>query len=397
MNTANRLPQRHDGQGVARPLWLLAELSYACPLQCPYCSNPIELARIGRELDTETWVRVLREARALGAAQLGLSGGEPLTRPDLEDIVAEARKLGYYSNLITSGMGMDDARLARLKSAGLDYIQISFQASNKKLNDFIGGTATFEKKKAVARAIKAHGYPLAINIVLHRYNIDDIANILDLAESLEADYVELANTQYYGWALENRAALLPTREQLVHAENVTNEYRNRLGNRMKLYFIVPDYYEGRPKACMAGWGDTFLSIAPDGVALPCLAARQLPDIEFPNVRDHGIEEIWCDSDAFNRFRGFDWMLEPCRSCPERFNDYGGCRCQAYMLTGDVCATDPVCDKSPSHRLVVDAVARANANGDDALADQPLLFRNPRNSKRLHQADAHETVPGAGNS
>lgn len=391
------LPQRHDGQGPAQPLWLLAELTYACPLQCPYCSNPTELAHIGRELDTESWLRVLREARELGATQLGLSGGEPLARQDLEDIVAEARKLGYYSNLITSGIGMDDARLARLKTAGLDHIQISFQASNEELNDSIGGTASFEKKKAMARAIKAHGYPMVLNIVLHRRNIDDIAEILDMAESLEADYVELANTQYYGWALQNQEALLPTREQLERAETVANEYRERLGNRMKLYYIVPDYYENRPKACMSGWGDIFLTIAPDGAALPCHAARQLPGIEFPNVRDHGIEEIWCGSDAFNRFRGFDWMQEPCRSCSERFDDYGGCRCQAYMLTGDARAADPVCDKSPDHRLITDAVARANATRGDSPAAQPLIFRNPRNSKRLHKAREGETVPGAGDS
>lgn len=365
-------------------MWLLAELTYACPLQCSYCSNPTELASIGRELDTADWLRVLREARAMGATQLGFSGGEPLIRRDLEALVAEGRALGYYTNLITSGIGMDEARLARLKAAGLDHVQISFQAANAELNNSIGGGAdTFEKKKAMARAIKAHGYPMVLNIVLHRKNIDEIEEILAMAEALGADYVELANTQYYGWALENRAALLPTREQLVHAEKVTNEYRDRIGDRMQLIYVVPDYYEDRPKPCMSGWGDIFLTIAPDGTALPCHAARQLPGIDFPNVRDHGIDEIWCDSGAFNHFRGFDWMQEPCRSCTERFDDYGGCRCQAYMLTGDAYATDPVCDKSPHHGLITDAVARANAADADTRAAQPLVFRNPRNSKRLH--------------
>jgi len=376
------LPQRHDGQGPAQPLWLLAELTYACPLQCPYCSNPTELAAIGRELKTEEWLRVLREARMLGATQLGFSGGEPLIRRDLEELVTEARTLGYYTNLITSGIGMDDARLASLRAAGMDHIQISFQAASAELNNFIGGTDTFKKKKAVARAIKAHGYPMVLNIVLHRYNIDYIAEILDMAESLGADYVELANTQYYGWALKNRGRLLPTRQQLAHAEKVTNEYRERLGERMELIYIVPDYYETRPKPCMSGWGDIFLTIAPDGSALPCHAARQLPGVEFPNVREHSIEDIWCASSAFNKFRGFDWMQEPCRSCSERFQDYGGCRCQAYLLTGDASATDPVCDKSPHHNIVTAAVA--DANTPDAEPEQPLLFRNPKNSKWLQR-------------
>ncbi|MDN5937333.1 MAG: pyrroloquinoline quinone biosynthesis protein PqqE [Salinisphaera sp.] len=388
MTSDQRLPRRHDGSGPARPLWLLAELTYACPLQCPYCSNPTELAAIGRELDTEHWLRVLREAREMGAAQLGLSGGEPLVRRDLEEIVAEACRLGYYSNLITSAIGMDEARLGRLKEAGLDHIQISFQASNEELNNFLGGSASFARKKAMARAIKAHGYPMVLNIVLHRRNIDDIAEILDMAEALQADYVELANTQYYGWALHNREALMPTRAQLERAERITNEYRVRLGNRMKLIYVVPDYYEDRPKACMSGWGDIFLTVAPDGVALPCHAARQLPGLAFPNVRDHSIEQIWCDSDAFNHFRGFDWMQEPCRSCPERGNDFGGCRCQAYMLTGDPNATDPVCAKSPQHDVITAAVARANASDAERPPAQPLLFRNPKNSKRLHGSRAN---------
>lgn len=382
------VPFRHDGITPARPLWLLAELTYACPLQCPYCSNPTELARIGREISTEDWKRVLQQARAMGAAQLGLSGGEPLARPDLEDIVAEGRRLGFYSNLITSGIGMDDDRVARLKEAGLDHIQISFQASNAKLNNLLGGTDSFEQKLAMARSIKAHGYPMVLNIVLHRKNIDDIREILAMAEELEADYVELANTQYYGWAHQNRDALLPTREQLKRAERITNEYRERQAAAgkpgMKLYFIVPDYYEDRPKPCMSGWGDIFLTIAPDGVALPCHAARQLPGLEFPDVRTHDLDWIWNESPAFNHFRGYDWMTEPCRSCAEKTKDFGGCRCQAYMLTGDANAADPVCSKSPAHSIVTDIVARANSAAADAPPAQPIVFRNPRNSKLLHK-------------
>jgi len=379
------LPTRHDGQTPARPLWLLAELTYACPLQCPYCSNPTEMSEIGREISTEDWFKVLREARAMGAAQLGLSGGEPLIRKDLEQIVAEGRRLGFYSNLITSGIGMDDDRVARLKEAGLDHIQISFQASNADMNNFLGGSDSFEKKKDMARSIKAHGYPMVLNIVLHRKNIDDIEEIIAMAEALDADYVELANTQYYGWAFHNREMLLPTRAQLAYAEKVTNAYRVRQendGSAMKLYFIVPDYYEDRPKACMSGWGDIFLTVAPDGVALPCHAARQLPGLEFPNVRDHAVDWIWSKSPAFNHFRGFDWMAEPCRSCSEKSKDFGGCRCQAYMLTGDMHATDPVCAKSPQHHLVTDAVERANNRPTNQPEAQPIVFRNMKNAKRL---------------
>lgn len=376
------LPIRHDGQTAAQPLWLLAELTHACPLQCPYCSNPTELTRIGHEITTEDWLRVLRQARELGAVQLGLSGGEPLLRRDLEDIVAEGRELGFYSNLITSGVGMDANRVARLKDAGLDHIQISFQAGNAELNEYLSGTQSFKHKIDMARAVKAHGYPMVLNVVLHRHNIDELDEIIAMAEALEADEVELANTQYYGWALHNRDQLLPTREQLARAEATTNAYRQRNGT-MKLYFVVPDYYEQRPKACMSGWGDICLTVAPDGTALPCHAARQLPGLNFPSVREHDLEWIWCASNAFNHFRGFDWMAEPCKSCSEKYQDFGGCRCQAYLLTGNMYATDPVCAKSPQHHLITNAVERANARHADDPEPQPILFRNPRNAKRLH--------------
>ena len=369
------------------PLWLLAELTYACPLQCPYCSNPVELAKIKQELDTDTWLRVLREARAMGATQLGLSGGEPLVRRDLETIITEGRKLGFYSNLITSGIGMDEARVEAFKVAGLDHIQISFQASSQELNDYLGGTSTFERKLEMARAVKRHGYPMVLNIVLHRHNIDQLDQILDMAAVLHADYVELANTQYYGWAFHNREQLMPTREQLQRAEKVANEYRERLKGQMRLYYVVPDYYEERPKACMNGWGNVFLTITPDGTALPCHAARQLPGIEFPNVRDTSVEWIWRDSPSFDHFRGFDWMKEPCRSCPEKTKDLGGCRCQAYMLTGDAANTDPVCSKSPHHDVVVEAVERANCAAERDNP-RPLTFRNPRNSKRILAESEH---------
>jgi len=363
------------------PLWLLAELTYACPLQCPYCSNPVDYNTFKQELDTDDWLRVLRQARALGATQLGLSGGEPLVRQDLEIIIREARQLGYYTNVITSGLGMDEDRVAGFKAAGLDHIQVSFQASSAELNDWIAGTRAFEHKKAMARAVKSQGYPMVLCFVLHRDNIGQIDQVLELATELQADYVELATTQYYGWAWVNRDRLLPTIEQLQHAERTVNDFRAGYSGKMKIYYVVPDYYENRPKACMNGWGNIFLTIAPDGTALPCHAARQLPGLTFPNVREHSIETIWYQSAQFNHFRGFEWMKEPCRSCPEKEKDFGGCRCQAYMLTGDPTNADPVCDKSPHHDQIVQAIesARAEQAGGNT---QPLLFRNPKTAKKL---------------
>ena len=365
------------------PLWLLAELTYKCPLQCPYCSNPTDIARYDNELDTDDWLRVLREARAMGATQLGFSGGEPLIRRDLEALIAEARQLGYYTNLITSGVGMDEERVARFKEAGLDHIQISFQASSEELNNYLAGSSSFQHKLDMARAVKRHGYPMVLNIVIHRHNIDQIADIIEMTAELEADYVELASTQYYGWSKLNLEALLPSREQLQWAEAVAHEYQDKLRERMKILYVVPDYYETRPKACMNGWGAIFLTITPDGTALPCHAAGQLPGLQFPNVREWTIEQIWNDSDAFNRFRGFEWMQEPCRSCPEKTKDFGGCRCQAYMLTGDATAADPVCDKSPHHQRLRDEVERI-ARIDKPQA-RPLIFRNMRGSRKLMAA------------
>ena len=359
---------------ISKPLWLLAELSYRCPLQCPYCSNPIDFAAQRDELTTDQWLDVLRQARALGAAQLGFSGGEPLLRKDLEQLVGEGRKLGYYTNLITSGIGMDEARLSNLKKLGLDHIQLSFQASSKELNDRFAGTESFDHKLNLARMIKKYEYPMVLNVVLHRQNIDQIGQILEMALSLGADYIELANTQYYGWAFVNRAALMPTREQVERAEETTRQFREQYGDRMRTLFVVPDYFEERPKPCMDGWGSVFLAIAPDGVALPCHAARQLPGLDLPNVRGRDLKWIWYESPAFNAFRGEDWMQEPCRTCPERSVDYGGCHCQAYMLSGDARNTDPVCGLSPHHDRVLAAL--------DEAPEAEFVFRNARNSREL---------------
>jgi len=369
-----------DTARPAAPLWLLAELTYRCPLHCAFCYNPVDFAREDAELDTATWIATIDAARELGAVQIGFSGGEPLQRPDVETLVAHARSVGFYTNLITSGIGLTESRIEGLKHAGLDHIQISLQDSTRELNDFLTSTRTFEHKRDVARLIKAHGYPMVLNCVLHRYNLPHIAQIIDMALELGADYLELANTQYYGWAWLNRDQLMPTAEQLFEAEAIVNRYRERIGDRCRILFVVPDYFEQRPKACMNGWGSVFLGVAPDGTALPCHAARQLPGLELPNVRTMSLKEIWYESDAFNAFRGDSWMREPCRDCDERHVDHGGCRCQAYMLTGDPAAADPVCAKSAHHGQIEQAVqfARRPRNSDE----KPLVFRSRENSLSL---------------
>ena len=374
-------PSPNSATQIGPPHWLLAELTYRCPLHCAFCFNPVDFAEHDTELPTEDWLRVLREARALGAVQCGFSGGEPLQRDDLEILVAEARRLGYYTNLITSGIGFNEARAEKLKAAGLDHIQLSFQDSTREVNDFLSSTRTFDLKRKAAESIKRHGWPMVMNCVIHRLNIDHLERIIELAVDLDAQYLELANVQFYSWAHVNRDQLLPTRAQLQHAETVTNQWREKLGTKMKLIFVVPDYYETRPKKCMNGWGNIFLSIAPDGTALPCHTARMLPGLAFPNVRNQSVREIWYESEGFNRYRGTGWMKEPCASCPERENDYGGCRCQAYMLAQDAAAADPVCDKSPLHGVVTEIVDRAQRTQVVAEA-KPLLFRDPRNSKEL---------------
>jgi len=373
------------------PLWLLAEVTYRCPLHCVYCSNPVDYAKYGAELATDDWLRVLREGRELGATQLGFSGGEPLVRDDLEVLVAEARRLGYYSNLITSGIGLNERRIAALKDGGLDHIQLSFQDSTREINDFLSSTRTFELKRRIAKLIKQYDFPMVLNVVLHRLNIDHVGALLDMAVELEAEYVELANTQYYGWAYVNRGELLPSREQLQRAEEVVNRFRERVGNRMKIYFVVPDYHERRPKACMNGWGAVFLCLTADGLALPCHEARMLPGLEFPSVRDQSLRWIWYESPAFNRYRGDEWMKEPCRSCPEKAKDYGGCRCQAYLLTGDPANADPVCDKSPEHAIVTQAVERAEQPRVPVATKPVLFFRDDQNSRALSRERAREPV------
>ncbi len=357
--------------GNRMPMWVTLELTYRCPLSCPWCNNPLNFDEFRDELTTAEWKRVLRECRALGSLQLGFSGGEPMVRSDVEELVGEADSMGYYTNLITSGVGLTCDRLGELKRRGLKQIQLSLQASNRELNDALVGTEAFETKMAVAEEIKRLGLPMVLNVPVTRQNIDDVDELLRLAEALHVDYLEFANVQYYNWAFLNRSEFLPTRDQLEYAEAAIIEARKRLGKKMTIYFVIPDYFHERPKACMNGWGAIHLTLAPDGAALPCQEARILPGIEFPNVRDHDMHWIWNESPAFQKFRGDSWMKEPCRSCDEKDHDYGGCRCQAFLLTGDAANADPVCSKSPQHAVVENALQTSSAAGAPA---RPIVMR-----------------------
>jgi PqqA peptide cyclase len=355
-----------------RPFGLLAELTYRCPLACPYCSNPLNLAGYGDELTTAEWRRVLVEAQELGVLQLHFSGGEPLLRRDLVELAGVARDLGMYTNLITSAVGLSARRAEQLRAAGLDHVQISVQADEAAASDRIAGTPSFERKIEAARLVKKLGWPLTVNVVLHRQNIDRVDALLRLAEELEADRLELANTQYYGWAWRNRDALLPSRAQIERAEEVVRAARKRLHGRMDVIYILPDYYERYPKPCMGGWGRRQLTVAPNGDVLPCPAAQMLP-LPRASVREDSLARIWAESPLFQSFRGMDWMPEPCRSCDRREIDFGGCRCQAFLLTGDAARTDPVCHLSPDHAIVAEAVRAANEPERPA---EPALVPRP---------------------
>lgn len=341
----------------APPIALLAELTHRCPLACPYCSNPLELIRRDAELDTATWARVFEEAAALGVLQLHLSGGEPAARADLVALTAAAARAGLYANLITSGVGLTESRIHALDAAGLDHIQLSLQGVTARTADDIGGYAGgFARKMAVAEWIRAVGLPLTINAVMHRRNLDDLAETIQLAVDLGARRIEIACVQFHGWALTNRAALQPTRAQVDAAARLIAERRTELSGVLAIDFVPPDYFSDFPKPCMGGWGVAGLVIAPDGRVLPCHAADSIPHLRFQTVRAAALGDIWRDDPAFNAYRGTDWMPEPCRSCERKTVDFGGCRCQAMALAGDPAAADPVCSRSP-HRPQIDDLLR----------------------------------------
>jgi pyrroloquinoline quinone biosynthesis protein E len=337
------------------PVGLLAELTYRCPLGCPYCSNPIEMEGRDRELDTATWQRVFSEAAALGVLQVHLSGGEPLARRDLADLVRRCAEEGLYTNLITSGVGLTEARLLELKSAGLDHVQLSIQDADAAGADRIAGyRGAFERKREVAGWITAARLPLTVNAVIHRANVHHAAAMVELAMELGARRVEIAHAQYYGWALRNRSALMPSREDARTAVAEIERLKMELAGRITIDHVIPDYYAKYPKACMGGWARRTFNVTPSGTVLPCHAAQTIPGLEFWSVRDHSLAEIWADAPAFNAYRGTDWMQEPCRSCPRQTVDFGGCRCQALALAGDASATDPACVLSPRHHVMAEA-------------------------------------------
>jgi PqqA peptide cyclase len=351
---------------MTRPYTLIAELTYRCPLSCGYCSNPLEY-RGRAPLDTADWTRIFGEAEALGVVQLHLTGGEPLLRDDLPALIAEARRLDLYVNLITSGIPLDRDRLAVLRDAGLDAVQLSLQSTDREECDELAGMAVYDRKLAAARWIGELELPLALNVVLHRRNLHRVDDIIRLAEQLGAHRLELANAQYAGWALLNRAALLPTREQLAHARAAAEAARSRLRGTMDILFVTADWYADVPRACMDGWGRRFLVVAPDGAVLPCHAAHTIPGLPLEYATVRSLAEIWEDSALFNLFRGEDWMPPPCRTCERRAVDYGGCRCQAFHLTGNAAATDPVCRWSPHHAIVRQARLEA-----ERFEREPLL-------------------------
>jgi pyrroloquinoline quinone biosynthesis protein E len=337
---------------------LCAELTYKCPLRCVYCSNPLHMGEHTSELDTANWIRVLDEAAELGVIHTHFSGGEPLLRDDLPDMIHAARKADLYTDISTSAFTATREKFLELKNAGLDSVQVSLLDSNKEGNDFIAGTPSFEQKCNAIETAKSLGFPVTLNCVLHRHNMDRMTELLDMAIAWGVERIELAHVQYVGWAFENRAALLPTREQLTSAKVIAARYVEKTRGKMFVLHVLPDYYQAKPKACLAGWGNQFITVAPDGAVLPCQTAREIPGLEFPNVTSDSLSSIWHDSEVFNKFRGTDWLPEPCQSCELKEEDFGGCRCQAFLMAGDATVTDPVCHKAPDHHLVQAAIGEA---------------------------------------
>lgn len=361
---------------IPPPLAVLAELTHRCPLRCPYCSNPTTLHKRSEELDTDTWQRVLSEAADMGILQVHFSGGEPAARHDLLALVEHAEKVGLYSNLITSGVMLDREQLRALRDAGLQHVQVSFQGSEATLADHVAGyLGGHNKKLEFSRHVSELGLPLTINAVMHRGNIDEVDAVIDMAVELQAQRIEVANTQYYGWGLLNRAALLPTRDQLVSATAKVEAARERLQGVLVIDYVVPDYYARRPKSCMNGWGQRFINVAPDGRIMPCHAAMTIPDMQFDRIQDSSLREAWENSESFQRFRGTDWMPEPCASCDRKEIDWGGCRCQALQITGNAADTDPACELSPHHHLMNEVAVN---DAEERLGE--FVYRNMQAQK-----------------
>jgi PqqA peptide cyclase len=358
---------------VSNPLALIAEITHRCPLHCVYCSNPTQMVAASGELSTEEWISVFRQSGKLGMLHAHFTGGEPLARADLTELIAAARTAGLYTNLITSGIGLNEQRLHTLVEAGLDHIQISFQDSREEAANWIAGAKAHAHKIDLSRAIRQHKIAFTVNLVVHRQNLDHLEEMIAFIEQLQPERVEIAHTQYYGWALANRAALMPTRAQLERAVAIIGEAETRLAGRMRIDSVVPDYYAKYPKACMGGWGRRLMLVNPSGKVLPCHAAEVLPGLSFENVREKSLEWIWQDAESFRKFRGEEWMHEPCRSCDRRAEDFGGCRCQAFLLTGDAAATDPACSLAPTHGIVEAAVQDANCESKVAQSSYGTSF------------------------
>ncbi len=359
-----------------RPYTLVAELTYRCPLKCLYCSNPIEFHAMREELTTRQWCQTFTEAADLGVVQVHLSGGEPLVRNDLPELIRHARECDLYTNLITSGTLLNEDKLREFRACGLEHIQLSMQDTDREQAEIVAGIKSYDKKLEVAQLITQLGYPLTINVVLHNLNIDRVPELITQAAELGAQRIELANTQYYAWAFENRRALLPSFEKYEQAEAIARAARKKYEGKMEIAFVKIDYYEEAPKACSGGWARNYMCITPTGEVLPCHAAHAIEGITFESVKNQSLVEIWQDSPGLNAFRGYDWMQEPCRSCPRKEQDFGGCRCQAFLLTGDAAATDPVCKLSPQHDVVLQAAAQPR------VENPVLVYRDMKNSQRL---------------
>jgi len=370
------------------PVGLLAELTHRCPLQCPYCSNPLELEGVKNELSTEEWCSVMRQAGEMGILQIHLSGGEPTARKDLEEIISAASEAGLYSNLITAAVTLKRDRLEDLQKRGLDHVQISFQDVDPAGADNIGAyPGALQKKLDVARWVTELGLPLTVNAPIHRHNIHNVPRFIDMAVELGAQRIEIAHAQYYGWAFLNRAALIPTYEETLASIEYVEAARERLKGVLTIDMVVPDYYAKRPKPCMGGWGKGFMNITPAGKVLPCHAAETIPGLKFDNVRDKKLLDIWMDGEAFNAFRGTDWMKEPCRSCAFKEIDFGGCRCQAMAITRDPRNTDPACALSPYHAEMVKL-----AKEEAAKPAPAFVYRNPRNAAEAAKTQDEPLVP-----